>query len=127
MGKDKLTKKQLLSNAALEKRKVQRRLSKSLPSEEITTEAINEQITHSHIDRLQNMLPPGIRTYNQFQKPMKKRHSPKDQLPFKPLKKHVLWLPLSQQNDNTLVPLTKELEKFSAYVSVCVSHLKAMV
>lgn len=115
---NKMTKKQFLVNQALEKRKVKRRLSKTLPSEDITSDLINDKITESHIDRLQNMLPPGIRTYNQFIKPQNQRRNRKDLLPYKPLKKHVLWLPVNQQGENANVSLTKELEMFASYVSV---------
>lgn len=120
---NKVTRKQIRANEALEKRKYQRRLSKANPNVQITAADVNEQISASHVDRIQNMLPAGVKVNSGTNMPKRKKFDAKTLLPYTSLKKFVHWLPVNQQDPNSGVSLTKELEEFSKYVAVSVSDV----
>ena len=122
---NKVTRKQIRANEALEKRKYQRRLSKSNPNKEITSDIVNEQISISHVDRIQNMLPLGIKVFGSTFQPKRKKIDPRHILPYQSLKKYVHWLPVNQQDATSSVTLTKELEEFCKYVAVSAFYYPA--
>lgn len=131
---------QILANAARERNSMRKRLKRqNFDDAEITNELISARLAQRHMDKVRELLPLSqksnsrVASYHHKQKEsgkigsaLKKVERPKiiskiSNLPYKPLKKHVLWLSLSQQDVSSIHSLTRELESFAAYV--CVSFL----
>ena len=126
----KLTRKQMLSNAALEKRRVQRRLSNQSNGEDdpepVTDAMVNGAILTSGLDRIFSLFS---RQYKPAPTQVwaKERNAKGDGKPVKfplvPSKKQVGWLEASHQDlEFQSLPISDELVLFAKYVSVSV-HL----
>lgn len=127
-GSAQLTRKQILSNAALERRRVQRRLSQqsdgSTTEEAVTDTKINDAILSSALDRLQSLFTRQYKPAPTQVWASRKRNGKeavRANFPYIPIKKQVGWVHSSRQDiRNPSVPLSEELRLFESYVSVSV-------
>lgn len=128
----KMTRKQLLSNAALEKRRMQRRLSSQSEgdsdAEPVTDAMVNTAILTSSLDRLQSLFKKQYKpapTQILSQQKSSQGSGSRSELPFVPLKKEVGWLKVFQQNLHAKsMSLSEELRLFAEYVWVSANLFK---
>ena len=110
-----------LANQTRVRRSAQRRLIKNnVDPSIITNEMISSHLAQRDIDRMDAMSRKSNNNQNQYKGSVQRKHPTSfvNQLPYKPLKKHVLWLSCAQQDAHANVSLTKELEYFADYVKV---------
>jgi len=136
MGKSQITRKQMLSNAVIERRKARDRVirsenqSKSIVggskkqqqqkgmTNEMMNERIEESILSSALDRIASLLPKGDNKRPRMQFVSKRDKRPWMMLPFTPLKKNVCWLDTKAQDARHNISLSEEIAKFANYVEV---------
>ena len=120
--RNKIPRKQLLANEAIQKRKARRSLNQIADSDvQITDIMIDDLLTTRSIDRIASLLPRGHARKPNGQFGIGKHSKPWLQIPYQPLKMNIGWLTTREQDANALISLGEEIEKFAAYVNVRLS------
>jgi predicted nucleotidyltransferase len=117
------TRKLALINADRLKRATRRKLEKqAAPGADIvvTSEMVSEALTKRHIDQIDDLSRrvAGNNSYVRNDGVQKDTYSTVTQIPYKPLKKNVAWLKLSQQDASSVPTLSDELVSFANYVQL---------
>lgn len=83
---------------------------------------IQTEIIQKRLSQLVHALPSNAKRYFDPQSHQQKMNSyvDIDQLPYLAMKRHVGWLTVAEQDANSTLSLTEELERFATYVGVSI-------